>query len=474
MAADFMPQVRAEAWKVYQRAPHALELEELVSLGLLGMTQAVNAWPRYCLDPGTPVLTADLRWIPARHVQVGLELVGFDEHPVAQGRRWLRSVVESVETLRLPRVRVELDDGRTVTCSTDHMWLTARQVGAYRAQREGIAQTRSTWQRAEDLRVGEQIISPLRVWREASTVGEGWLAGVFDGEGSIGHNNVSFAQNPGVVLDRAKALLSDFGIPFTMQPHSGSSCERVGVSVRPYVMETLGWLRPVRLMPKAAMVWEGKRMYGRQSTRMPMAVVTGVQLVGEGEVLAIGTSTRTFIANGLASHNCHKNGYDPNATHYLIAYILRRVRGAMLDALRSQDWVTRSARTRAKALRDAGQDQGLSDTELAARAGMTVREVRETVAAVAARPVSLDAEPHDMPAAEGTESRVVVSSILEAAVSELRTLPPTAQAVTVLRYYHGYSNAEAAAVLGVEEADAARWHTEAVTAMHAAMVRAVE
>jgi RNA polymerase sigma factor FliA len=191
------------------------------------------------------------------------------------------------------------------------------------------------------------------------------------------------------------------------------------------------------------------------------------------ELVSLGLLGMTQAVNAWPRY-CHKNGYDPNATHYLIAYILRRVRGAMLDALRSQDWVTRSARTRAKALRDAGQDQGLSDTELAARAGMTVREVRETVAAVAARPVSLDAEPHDMPAAEGTESRVVVSSILEAAVSELRTLPPTAQAVTVLRYYHGYSNAEAAAVLGVEEADAARWHTEAVTAMHAAMVRAVE
>jgi RNA polymerase sigma factor FliA len=170
---------------------------------------------------------------------------------------------------------------------------------------------------------------------------------------------------------------------------------------------------------------------------------------------------------------CHKNGYSPAATHYLIAYILRRVRGAMLDALRSQDWVTRSARTRAKALRTAGQDQGLPEDVLAARSGMTVREVRETVAAVAARPVSLDAEPHDVAAAESTESRAMVSFILQAATSELRRHSPQVQATAVLRYFHGYSNAESAAVLGVEEAVAARWHAEAVAAMHAAMVRAV-
>jgi RNA polymerase sigma factor FliA len=170
---------------------------------------------------------------------------------------------------------------------------------------------------------------------------------------------------------------------------------------------------------------------------------------------------------------CHRNRYSPEATEFLIAYILRRVRGAMLDALRSQDWVTRSARTRAKALREAGQDQGLGEAELAAAAGMSVREVRDTIAAVAARPVSLDAEPHDVPAVASTESQAVVSSVLEAASKALRGFPPRAQALIALRYYHGLSLAEAAAVLGADEAEAGRWQEEAVTAMHSAMVRAV-
>lgn len=190
------------------------------------------------------------------------------------------------------------------------------------------------------------------------------------------------------------------------------------------------------------------------------------------ELISLGLLGMTQAVNAWPRY-CHKNGFDPNATEYLIAYILRRVRGAMLDALRAQDWVTRSARTRAKALREAGQDQGLTEAELAARSGMTVQEVRETVAAVAARPVSLDAEPHDMPAADGTESRVVVTSILQAAVAELRRHPPQVQAVVVLRYYHGLSAVEAAAVLGADEAAVTRWQAEAVTAMREAMVRAV-
>jgi RNA polymerase sigma factor for flagellar operon FliA len=190
------------------------------------------------------------------------------------------------------------------------------------------------------------------------------------------------------------------------------------------------------------------------------------------ELISLGLLGMTQAVNAWPRY-CHRNGYDPEATQYLIAYILRRVRGAMLDALRSQDWVTRSARTRAKALRDAGQDQGLTDEQLAEHTGMTVAEVRETVAAVAARPVSLDAEPHDVPAQAGTESQVVVTSILEAAVQALRQYPVQVQAVIALCYYHGMTNAEAADVLGVEEADAARWHGEAITAMHRAMVKAV-
>jgi RNA polymerase sigma factor for flagellar operon FliA len=170
---------------------------------------------------------------------------------------------------------------------------------------------------------------------------------------------------------------------------------------------------------------------------------------------------------------CDKNGYDPDATQFFIAYVLRRVKGAMLDALRAQDWVTRSARTRAKVLRDAGQDLGLDEETLARRAGLTVDEVRETMAAVAARPVSLDAEPHDVAAHAGTESQAVVSSVLEEAAATLAQQPAKAQALVMLRYYYGKTLAEAAQVVEVTEEEAVRLHRDAILAVHNSMVRAV-
>jgi RNA polymerase sigma factor for flagellar operon FliA len=206
---------------------------------------------------------------------------------------------------------------------------------------------------------------------------------------------------------------------------------------------------------------EAYKVYQRAPHALELDELTGLGLLGMTQAVAAWPGY------------CHRNGYSPAATQFLIAYILRRVRGAMLDAMRGQDHMTRSARTRVKLLREVGQDMGLGDAELAERSGLTVAEVRETMAAAAARPVSLDAELYDVPAQDGTESSVVVLSILEAATEALREFPPQAQAAVVLRYYHGLAPADAAAVLGAEEAEASEWLAQAVAAMHSAMLKAV-
>jgi len=170
---------------------------------------------------------------------------------------------------------------------------------------------------------------------------------------------------------------------------------------------------------------------------------------------------------------CHEHGHSPQAYEYFGAYAMARMRGAMLDSLRSQDWVTRSDRTRAKAIRDAGQDRGASEAELAATTGMTVAEVRSTMAAVSARPVSMDAEPHDVADDYDVESAAVVSEVLAAVTGVTRRLPPETQVLLALRYYAGRSLAEAAAALGMEPGEAGRRHAAAVLAIHDAMLEKV-
>jgi RNA polymerase sigma factor for flagellar operon FliA len=170
---------------------------------------------------------------------------------------------------------------------------------------------------------------------------------------------------------------------------------------------------------------------------------------------------------------CAQTGRDPHRYEFLPAYFLARMRGSMLDWLRSQDWVTRSDRTRAKAIRDAGQDRGATEGELAAATGMTVTQVRDTIAAVAARPVSIDAEPHDVPDPGDVESQAVVSEVLGAVTAVTAAMPPGVQVLLALRYYAGRSLAEAAEAAGMEPGEAARAHTDAILKIHDAMIKAV-
>lgn len=170
---------------------------------------------------------------------------------------------------------------------------------------------------------------------------------------------------------------------------------------------------------------------------------------------------------------CEKNHHDPTAFQFFPAYALRRMRGSMLDYLRAQDWVTRSARTRAKLLRASGQDRGLSDAELAKASGMSVAEVRETLAAVAARPVSFDAEPHDVAGSDDVEGSAVVSEVLAAVSGVIAGLGDPARIVLVLRYYHGMTVQDLAEAIGVTEDEAIRLHQRAVLEIHAAMMKAV-
>lgn len=168
-----------------------------------------------------------------------------------------------------------------------------------------------------------------------------------------------------------------------------------------------------------------------------------------------------------------EHGYAPDDFRYFKAYCLRRMRGAITDAMRSQDWVTRSARTRAKQLREAGQDQGRTEEELSAASGLSITEVRDTLAAVSSRPVSIDAEPHDVQAPDDVEGQAVVSAVLGVVTGVLDNLPPVARTVVILRYYYGLSITEVAAAAGVKPEEAVQLHSAAVLAVHDAMLRAV-
>lgn len=260
-----------------------------------------TSWPEvkeYCLDPSTRVLCTDLIWREIDTIAVGDELLGFDEHAGVgtSGRKYQRALVESTQRIVRPCWRVWFDDGTEVVASTEHRWLV------------GYGSANLKWQTTDRLRIGTRMATVGRPWTRDETHDGGWIAGIFDGEGWLtkrtsadaqrGSASIGVSQKPGPVLDRMMLLLKEREFEFARRDYTSASTLTItgGVAER---LRLMGTLRPTRLLDGFVDTLIGRRVEARRTT-----CVVGVEYVGEREVVALGTSTSTFIAEGLHSHNC--------------------------------------------------------------------------------------------------------------------------------------------------------------------------
>lgn len=259
-----------------------------------------------CLSPATKVLTSDLRWRPLAEMNVGDEIVGFDEQIGGGSQRFRRSVIESLNRTFLPSYEIKTALGSTIA-SEDHMWLVKRPV----PNRLGH---RRAWKKTRDLQIGDQIIAFGEPWEEEDSWEAGYLAGFFDGEGSLGmpggrgaHTSkvprLSFGQNEGPILHQVMDLLIRRGYGLRPSKNTKSNVVNVIFQGGKYdAMRFLGSVRPKRLLAKSSALWEGRATwgFGKADNTQPVLSITPV---GPRSLIAIGTSTKTLVADGLLSHN---------------------------------------------------------------------------------------------------------------------------------------------------------------------------
>lgn len=169
---------------------------------------------------------------------------------------------------------------------------------------------------------------------------------------------------------------------------------------------------------------------------------------------------------------CARNSFNEQAYHYFAAYALRRIRGSMLDAMRSADWVSRSVRSRAKALRAADPSDNKTEKQLSEDTGLTVRQIRDTITGVARRPVSMQAEPVDVPEDESVEGQVLVHAILGAAVDLIETFTEEEQIILALRYFRGMELKDIAGELNRTEPEVQAIHVKCIVAVREVMAGA--
>jgi len=256
-----------------------------------------------CLVPETKILKADLRWTRADQLRIGDKLIGFDEDK-CEGeylRRYRSTEITAIDTLERPCARLLLEDGNSIDISYDHRMLV-----------QGKDQRFHFRSPAQNLKLGDRLVS-IGTWEEGNTKDDGYISGAYDGEGHIYRSTpdkkqrrgrastIGFTQKEGEVIDKVQSILEEKG--FRLRKYFTPRWSRLEIAGGlPEMLRFLGTFRPVRLLKKADVVWKGVSVgHDHGNTKYPKIVQ--MEYLGYKKVIALTTEHKTFIANGLLSHN---------------------------------------------------------------------------------------------------------------------------------------------------------------------------
>lgn len=152
-------------------------------------------------------------------------------------------------------------------------------------------------------------------------------------------------------------------------------------------------------------------------------------------------------------------------------YAVPRIKGAMIDALRSQDWVPRSVREKLRAIEKAHavlvERLGRTPTEeeIAAEMGITPKALNGLYAKVAYTSIAAMEDLVVVDEAPAPGSALEDDAVKEALLRHVRDLRERDQIIVALYYYEGFTLAEIGQVLGVTESRVSQLHTRAMLAL---------
>lgn len=188
--------------------------------------------------------------------------------------------------------------------------------------------------------------------------------------------------------------------------------------------------------------------------------------------------------------------FDLERTIKFETYAISRIRGAIIDELRSIDWIPRSVRTKAKGVERAYStletklQRTPSEEEVADEMGLNVPALRKIFSQVSfVNVVALDELMHAGgdrgdnttlgeslrdPRAEDPVSIFEDEETKYILADSVAMLPEREKIVVTLYYYEGLTLNEIGQVLGVSESRACQLHTKAVLQLRAKMADAAE
>ena len=184
--------------------------------------------------------------------------------------------------------------------------------------------------------------------------------------------------------------------------------------------------------------------------------------------------------------------FDPERGYKFETYAIARIKGAILDELRSIDWVPRSVRSKARNLEramaklESENHRAPSDAEVAEEMGITENQLQTTLSqisfvGVAALDEMLSGGDRgesvtlgDTVADQGAGPMGVfeVEEMRQILADSINRMPEREKIVLTLYYYEGLTLAEIGRVLGVTESRVCQIHTKAVLHLKARMAAA--
>lgn len=184
------------------------------------------------------------------------------------------------------------------------------------------------------------------------------------------------------------------------------------------------------------------------------------------------------------------DAYRPESAASFESYAILRIRGSILDAVRSLDSVGRAGREAARAIQGAIRDlqhelgRSPTETEIAGRLGLAVTRYRERLQAASVVTVSLDEhdsrdeddespmladsapDPNAVDPAEEVARRDSIASL----ITEIGRLSQRSRMVLSLYYQDEMTFKEIGSVLGVTKSRVCQIHTEAILALRTRLV----
>ncbi len=181
--------------------------------------------------------------------------------------------------------------------------------------------------------------------------------------------------------------------------------------------------------------------------------------------------------------------YDPDRDVKFETYAITRIKGAIIDELRSLDWVPRSVRARAREIERAmaGLEAKLhrppTDEEIAKQVGITTGELESSLTDISRSSIaaldelwSIAGSGGDQVAlidtiedteAPSPESSLSATELKEALGEAIARLPEREKLIVTLYYYEELTLREIGEVLGVTESRVSQLHTKAILRMKA-------